>query len=163
MLWWHELPAVAGGGRAADAGAVTPAGLAGEELIGLAREPAFDEPSEEPADAGVAPEGPEELAPLDAILYDLGEASFYHSRFEGRRTASGEPYRGEALTAAHRTLPFGTTVRVTNLQNGRIVLVRINDRGPFHPRRVIDLSRAAARELGMVRAGRALVQVEILD
>ena len=91
-----------------------------------------------------------------------GEASYYASGFEGRPTASGEPYRGTALTAAHRTLPFGTRVKVTNLANGRSVEVRINDRGPFHRRRVIDLSRAAAERLGMVRRGRAPVEVQVL-
>ena len=91
-----------------------------------------------------------------------GEASYYASGFEGRSTASGEPYRGRELTAAHRTLPFGTQVKVTNLANGRSVVVRINDRGPFHRRRVIDLSRAAAERLGMVRRGRAPVEVQVL-
>lgn len=91
-----------------------------------------------------------------------GEASYYASGFEGRPTASGEPYRGRALTAAHRTLPFGTRVKVTNLANGRSVEVRVNDRGPFHRRRVIDLSRAAAERLGMVRRGRAPVEVRVL-
>jgi rare lipoprotein A len=91
-----------------------------------------------------------------------GEASYYAAKFEGRTTASGERYRGAALTAAHRTLPFGTEVRVTNLVNGRSVVVRINDRGPFHRRRVIDLSRAAAERLGMVQRGRAPVEVEVV-
>jgi rare lipoprotein A len=91
-----------------------------------------------------------------------GEASYYASKFEGRRTASGEPYRGSAMTAAHRTLPFGTRVRVTNPRNGRSVVVRINDRGPFHPRRVIDVSRTAAVELGILRRGRDLVELEVL-
>lgn len=79
-----------------------------------------------------------------------GKASWYalHSR-----TASGERMNPKAMTAAHRTLPFGTRVRVTNRRNGKVVIVRINDRGPFVRGRVIDLSRAAARKLGFVRAG----------
>ena len=104
--------------------------------------------------------GAELLLPTLDVLG--GEASYYASGFEGRPTASGEPYRGKALTAAHRTLPFGTQVKVTNLANGRSVVVRINDRGPFHRRRVIDLSRAAAERLGMVRRGRAPVEVQVL-
>lgn len=91
-----------------------------------------------------------------------GGASYYANRFAGRRTASGERYRPGALTAAHRTLRFGTRVRVTNLRNGRSVVVRINDRGPFHRRRVIDLSRAAAQRIGMIRSGTARVRLEVL-
>jgi rare lipoprotein A len=92
-----------------------------------------------------------------------GGASYYAAKFEGRRTASGEPYRGSAMTAAHRTLPFGTRVRVTSERTGRSVVVRINDRGPFHTRRVIDLSRTAASRLGMLRRGRDTVRLEVLD
>lgn len=92
-----------------------------------------------------------------------GEASFYHSSLEGKPTASGEPYEGAKLTAAHRTLPFGSRVRVTNLSNGRSVIVRINDRGPFARRRVIDLSRTAAEQLGMVNRGRARVRLELIE
>lgn len=118
-----------------------------------------------PAEAGLdAPDAIVAGAELLLPGLDLsgGEASYYASGFEGRPTASGEPYRGKALTAAHRTLPFGTRVKVTNLANGRSVEVRINDRGPFHRRRVIDLSRAAAERLGMVRRGRAPVEVQVL-
>jgi rare lipoprotein A len=104
-----------------------------------------------------------EVEPLPPELEPFaGEASYYASGFEGRPTASREPNRGRALTAAHRTLPFGTRVRVTNRVNDRSVVVRINDRGPFHRRRVIDLSRAAAEELGMVRRGRVPVEVQVL-
>jgi rare lipoprotein A len=92
----------------------------------------------------------------------LGEASYYARAFEGRSTASGEPYHEEALTAAHPSLPFGSLLRVTNVRNGRSVVVRVNDRGPFAARRVVDLSRAAARELGMIQRGRARVQVELV-
>jgi rare lipoprotein A len=110
----------------------------------------------------------EPLAPPPRSLEEprqepAGEASYYAAAFEGRRTASGEPYRGSRLTAAHRTLPFGSRLRVTNLRNGRSVVVRVNDRGPFHPRRVVDLSRAAAAELGMLKRGRARVRLELLS
>ena len=89
-----------------------------------------------------------------------GEASFYADKFEGRPTASGEKYRRNEFTAAHRNLPFGTVVRVTNLENGREVVVRINDRGPFVKGRIIDLSRAAAEALGFIQDGIARVRVE---
>lgn len=92
-----------------------------------------------------------------------GTASFYAASLHGRRTASGERYDRHALTAAHRTLPFGTLLRVTNQRNGRTVLVRVNDRGPFHRNRVIDLSGAAADAIGMRRAGTARITFEIVD
>ncbi len=92
-----------------------------------------------------------------------GVASWYGRKFHGRRTASGEVYNMHAHTAAHRTLPFGTLVRVTNLRNGRQSVVRINDRGPFVPGRDIDLSYGAASDLGMVETGLARVRLEILS
>jgi rare lipoprotein A len=91
-----------------------------------------------------------------------GLASYYANEHDGLRTASGERYDMDELTAAHRTLPFGTRVRVTNLQNGRRVVVRINDRGPFRRGRVIDVSYAAARRLGLVRSGVAKVRIQVL-
>ena len=91
-----------------------------------------------------------------------GIASWYGPRFEGRTTASGERFDENALTAAHATLALGTRVRVTNLRNGRSVVVRINDRGPRYRHRLIDLSRAAAAALGMIRRGTAPVRVEVL-
>jgi len=84
----------------------------------------------------------------------VGVASWYGPGFYGRRTANGEIFRKGTLTAAHRTLPFGTIVRVTNLENGRSVNVRINDRGPFKYHRVIDLAHGAASELNMMRCWR---------
>ena len=93
---------------------------------------------------------------------ERGRASWYGGRFHGRRTASGERFDQHALTAAHRRLPFGTRVRVKNLRNGRTVVVRINDRGPYGAGRVIDLSRAAAAALGMIEAGVVPVAVEVL-
>ena len=91
-----------------------------------------------------------------------GQASWYGPGFFGNRTASGEVLRPGTLTAAHRTLPFGTMVRVTNLWNGRSTVVRINDRGPFHGNRVIDLAHGAARELGLTASGVADVRLEVL-
>lgn len=89
-----------------------------------------------------------------------GMASYY---WQGRSTASGERFNPGAYTAAHRSLPFGTKVRVTNLRNGRSVVVRINDRGPFVRGRVIDVSRAAASELGFTGAGVTRVHLAVLD
>ena len=92
-----------------------------------------------------------------------GVASWYGPGFHGRRSASGEVYNQNAMTAAHRNLPFGTNVQVTNLNNGRSVIVRITDRGPFVRGRVIDLSAAAARVLGVMQSGVAPVQLNVLD
>ena len=92
----------------------------------------------------------------------VGMASSYARKFQGRRTASGERYNMHALTAAHPALAFGTRVEVTNLANGRRVEVRINDRGPFAKGRIIDLSYAAARQIGMLRKGVAKVRVRVL-
>lgn len=90
----------------------------------------------------------------------VGVASYYAHKYHGRKTSSGERYNMHALTAAHRTLPFGSTVKVTNLQNDRSVVVRINDRGPFVKGRIIDVSLEAARRLQIVAAGTARVRVE---
>ena len=92
-----------------------------------------------------------------------GMASWYGPGFHGRRSASGEVFNQNALTAAHRTLPFGTQVRVTNLNNGQQVVVRINDRGPFGHGRVIDLSAAAASSIGLRASGVGRVQIEVLS
>ena len=92
----------------------------------------------------------------------VGVASWYGGKFHGRTTASGEPYDMHALTAAHPSLPFGTKVRVTNLENGRSVVLKINDRGPFAKRRIIDVSRHAAEHLGFLGAGVARVRVEVI-
>jgi rare lipoprotein A len=102
------------------------------------------------------------LTPMEREV-EVGFASYYASRFHGARTASGARYDEEAMTAAHRTLPFGTRVRVTNLTNGRSVVVTITDRGPFAPGRIIDVSRCAARKLEFVRAGTARVRIRILE
>jgi len=94
---------------------------------------------------------------------ERGMASWYGPNFHGRRTANGETYDMHGLTAAHRTLPFGTWVRVTNLDNGRSVDLRINDRGPFAKGRVIDVSYAAAERLEMVGPGTARVEIRVLE
>jgi rare lipoprotein A len=90
----------------------------------------------------------------------VGVASYYGKQFHGRKTASGEKYNMHALTAAHRTLPFGTQVKVTNLTNDRSVVVRVNDRGPFIRGRIMDVSLEAARRLQMIGAGTARVRLE---
>ena len=92
-----------------------------------------------------------------------GKATWYGGKFHGRKTASGERFDKRAMTAAHRKLPFGTVVRVTNLKNQRSVRVRINDRGPYGKGRIIDVSEAAARKLKMIRAGVVPVTVEVLE
>lgn len=92
-------------------------------------------------------------------ISEQGKASFYANSFQGRATANGETFKQRKLTAAHRTLPFGTKVKVRNLKNGKTIKVRINDRGPFVEGRVIDLSRKAAKRLGMLQDG--VVPVEI--
>jgi len=92
-----------------------------------------------------------------------GLASYYADKFEGRRTASGAIYHADALTAAHRTLPFGTRVRVTRLETGRAVEVEINDRGPQRKDRIIDVSRRAAEKLDLVGVGVARVRVEVVE
>ena len=94
---------------------------------------------------------------------ERGHASWYGGQFHGRRTASGENYDKYALTAAHKTLPFGTIVRVRSLVLGREVDVRINDRGPFSPGRVIDVSQAAAEALGLIDSGFAEVSLKVAD
>ena len=92
-----------------------------------------------------------------------GKASWYGRKFHGRLTSSGEPFDMYQLTAAHRTLPIPTYARITNLDNGRATVVRINDRGPFHQDRIIDLSYAAAVKLGFAALGTARVRVEVID
>lgn len=119
--------------------------------------------AQEPAAAPVPP--PADAVPV--VRVDTGGATYYHDALHRRRTASGERMDQEALVAAHRKYPFGTWLRVTNLRNGRAVLVRVIDRGPFGgpknmQRTIVDLSRRAARELGFLRQGRARVQVEVL-
>jgi rare lipoprotein A len=100
------------------------------------------------------------IGPIQLRL--TGFASWYGPGFHGNASASGEIFNEHAMTAAHRTLPFGTRVLVTNIDNGQSVVVRINDRGPFHGNRVIDLSTAAARVLGLIQSGVAPVRLEVI-
>ncbi len=104
------------------------------------------------------------LVPATAqeVFVQYGLASFYADKFNGRRTASGEIFSNDRLTAAHLTLPFGSMVKVTNLENHRSIVVRINDRGPYVEGRIIDLTRTAATMLGFVQQGTARVKIELV-
>ncbi len=93
----------------------------------------------------------------------VGQCSYYAEKFHGRKTANGEIYNMNAMTAAHRTLPFNTIIEVENLANGKKVRVRINDRGPFKKNRILDVSLAAAKALGMIGSGTAKVKITILQ
>ncbi|HEX6173065.1 MAG TPA: septal ring lytic transglycosylase RlpA family protein [Candidatus Binatia bacterium] len=135
-------------------------------------EPQPNIPSFESPPAAITPLSPEtqetSLAPTlptraPSTMIETGLASWYGARHHGKRTASGEIFDQNKFTAAHRTLPWGSIVKVTNLDNEKSVEVRINDRGPFKKGRIIDLSRAAARALGMVRSGVSPVRMELLS
>ena len=104
-------------------------------------------------------------ADLDGVRGQMlkGTASYYADKFHGRMTANGETFDMNAMTAAHKTLPFGARLLVRNLGNNRTVVVRINDRGPYVGDRIIDLSKAAAAELDMIRTGTAEVEIKVLD
>lgn len=135
-------------------------------LVACAREAPPSVAPHEPRAAAPVPArtspAPSEAAPAPESFE--GEATYYSDKLAGRKTASGERYDPKALTAAHRSLPFGTRVRVERLGTGKSVVVRITDRGPFgKPSRIIDLSKAAARELDMLRAGVVPVRVEVLS
>jgi rare lipoprotein A len=108
--------------------------------------------------SGTPPENPAQPIAHKAS----GKASFYADKYHGRKTASGERFDQRAMTAAHRTLPFGTKVNVTNVRNGKSVIVRINDRGPFVKGRIIDLSRAAFRRIGNPAFGVIRVEIEVV-
>ena len=117
------------------------------------------------AGATTHPRSERALAAERPVFAQVGLASWYAAGFTGRRTASGERFDPHAMSAAHRTLPFGTMVRVTNLRNGRTVEVRINDRGPAarrSARRILDLSKEAAAALGMAKAGVAKIRIVAL-
>lgn len=118
------------------------------------------------SDAAAIPAAAASAIPVTDIVeeteIDGGIASYYGNELAGNRTANGERFDPGQLTAAHRTLPFGSMVRVTNMSNGDSVIVRINDRGPFSRGRVIDVSHAAAREIGMQRSGTARVKLVLL-
>lgn len=115
--------------------------------------------------AACAPEAPPPPppAPPAPSFSQVGVASYYASKFENRKTADGERFKSDRFTAAHRTLPLGTMVRVTNLMNRRSVIVRINDRGPFARHRIIDLSPAAAQAIGVRDQGLMRVRVDVVN
>jgi rare lipoprotein A len=100
------------------------------------------------------------IASEESTLVGEGKASYYANRFHGKKTANGEAFSLSNFTAAHRTLPFGTSVKVINLDNGKNVVVRINDRGPYQRGRIIDVSPAAAKEIGLFKSGTAKVRIE---
>jgi rare lipoprotein A len=108
--------------------------------------------------SGTPPESPAQTA----VHIASGKASFYADKYHGRTTASGERFDQQAMTAAHRTLPFGTRVKVTHVRNGKSVIVRINDRGPFVKGRIIDLSRAAFSRIGHPAFGVIRVEIEVV-
>lgn len=124
-------------------------------------------PEPKPSSDASPEDVPDDIAPAvpEKVLETAtGEASFYADKFEGRRTASGIPFRQSQMVAAHRGYPFGTILRVTNTRNDRSVNVRVIDRGPFGKRsRILDLSRRAAQDLDYLGAGRAQVRVEVLE
>ena len=129
--------------------------------VGLASVEAQPVADLEAATSGAQPAIAPEPTPSESPMGE-GHASYYGAELAGNRTASGETFRPEGLTAAHRTLPLGSKVRVTNPRNGQSVVVRINDRGPFHGNRVIDLSTAAARTIGLIRSGTGRVSMALL-
>lgn len=94
---------------------------------------------------------------------ETGKATYYADKYQGKKTASGEPYKRELKTAAHKELPFGTNVKVTNLSNGKSVVVRVNDRGPFTKGRILDLSKSAFSSIGNINAGVLDVEMEVVD
>ena len=112
-----------------------------------------------PAAAPAPAAKPAAAAPADT---DQGKLSWYGRKFAGRKTASGEPFNPGALTMAHKSLPFGTRVKVTNVKNNRSAVVRVNDRGPTQPDRIGDLSQAAAAKLRMTRSGVIDAKLEVL-
>jgi rare lipoprotein A (peptidoglycan hydrolase) len=125
------------------------------EIPPIAKVPSSPKTEPAPPIANIPP-------PWQPTLIETGLASWYGPRFHGKLTASGEVFHQEKFTAAHPTLPWGSRVRVTNLANGKSVEVRINDRGPYGKGRIIDVSRAAARALGMVKSGITTVEIEWL-
>jgi rare lipoprotein A len=135
-------------------------------LVGCASTPRFAGRSEERSKEHQSPSQPEQSAQQNSgkILLTLdGIASYYAIDFNGKMTSNGEIFDMNALTAAHRTFPFGTKVRVTNLENNKTVIVRVNDRGPFKEGRMMDLSMGAAKEIDLIRTGTAHVRLEVLE
>ena len=120
--------------------------------------------SETPSGQSTSDESRSSRNPTGKILLTLeGVASYYADDYNGKQTSNGEIYNMNDLTAAHRNFPFGTMVRVTNLENKKTVVVRVNDRGPFKEGRIMDLSLEAAKELDIIRSGTAKVRLEVLQ
>jgi rare lipoprotein A len=135
-------------------------------LVGCASTPRFAGREEQRSDEHKPPAQTEQPAkqPAGKILLTLeGIASYYAQDFHGKQTSNGETFDMNALTAAHRTFPFGTKVRVTNLENNKTVIVRVNDRGPFKEGRMMDLSMGAAKEIDLIRTGTARVRLDVLE
>lgn len=164
------VPAIADSSLAATSNEAEATAVSSLEPQGSAPEVAIREIDREtaPKDSLIKQAPPTRIAPIPrpaprVVHSAKGEASWYGPGFFGNRTANGEVFRPGTLTAAHRTLPFGTKVRVTNLWNGRTAVVRINDRGPFHGNRVIDLAHGAAQSLGLTASGIAQVRLDVLQ
>jgi rare lipoprotein A len=136
--------------------------IAGMSGVGKARGSSGDPPSAGTSEETMLLESSGDR-PTPRLATTAGIASYYAGHFHGRRTASGARYDQRDLTAAHPTLPFGTLLRVTNLANLRSVVVKVTDRGPFAPGRVIDVSRSAARRLGMLSDGLAQVRLRLIE
>lgn len=156
------LPAASGGPALADEGDAQQAAFAATFAALPAPARDFDTPTGavDITDIDI----PAEPAPATTLrTLGSGVASYYGNGFAGRRTASGERFNPAQLTAAHRTLPFGTMVLVTNPRNGKSVTVRINDRGPYSHSRSIDLSLAAAEQIGLVARGHGTVEMAVID
>lgn len=158
------LPAASGGPALADQGSGITAAEQPEFHTTFAALPAPTRDFDTPPGAVDITEIDIPVEPQPAVrTLGSGIASYYGKRFNGRRTANGERFDMNALTAAHKTLPFGTKVLVTNPHNGKTVTVRINDRGPYAHGRCIDLSRAAAKQIGLVQRGHGTVEMAILE
>lgn len=164
------VPAIAESSRAATTNDAVAVATLSSEVQGPSNEVAIREADteSEPAENLIKQVPPTPIAPAPkpaprVVHSASGQASWYGPGFYGNRTASGEVLRPGTLTAAHRTLPFGTKVLVTNLRNGRTAVVRINDRGPFHGNRVIDLAHGAAHSLGVTASGIAQVRMDVLQ
>lgn len=123
----------------------------------------IDPPAPDPGPRAVDIDSFDPPVEAEPPVWRSGVASYYGSRFHGRRTANGERFDMNAMTAAHKTLPFGTKVRVTNPNTGASVVVRINDRGPFTRGREIDLSRAAATQIGLIQRGHGTVELALVE
>jgi rare lipoprotein A len=139
---------------------------AGILLTGCVSPPRFAERGEQHSGEhkpAAQPGQPNQQSSGKILLTLEGIASYYAHDFHGKQTSNGEIFDMNALTAAHRTFPFGTKVRVTNLENNKIVIVRVNDRGPFVEGRMMDLSMGAAKEIDLIRTGTARVRLEVLE